>query len=487
MPHVPSAKLSGSELQTADVLSCANARGTVRVDEAAYERVRLSWEAAVRIANRRPVYGRTTGVGANRDVVVTADVAQDLRLLRSHATGTGDWLSHKTVRAALIVRLNQLLVGGSGMHPGIVDGITAALDADDLPRVRSFGAIGTGDLSSFAEIGLGLAGYAQLESGRTHQYWKPRIGDALALISTNAMTVALGVTATAAAERWFEHGLAISCLSLIAVNGSVEALAKQVHTARPHDGQAETAALLRALLKGHHWTPVRIQDSYGFRAMAQVNGTVRQSVDAMRDVLETEINSASENPLISIEDDDVFHNANFHALPVALAYDHTKLAISSSAQLAACRLLNLSDPGITRLSPFLSDGPAGSSGDMLLEYNSAAALARLRASAAPATLGSTVISRGAEDHASFATQAADQLNACVQEATYVVACELIAALRALTQKSEIVDSATALGSYRRRAQERIDMTTADRPLGDDLAEAVSFLQQPTGLERIFSD
>lgn len=166
MPYELRTTLTGSSLDAYAIAGHAvNSAVGFDIDDDARRRVAASRETAVRVAERRPVYGRTTGVGANRSVEVAAGREQDLRLLKSHATGSGDELPHGQVRAAMMVRLNQLLVGGSGMHPAIIDALSQALHDDDLPRVRAFGPIGTGDLTSFAEIGLGLAGLVPWKAG----------------------------------------------------------------------------------------------------------------------------------------------------------------------------------------------------------------------------------------------------------------------------------------------------------------------------------
>ncbi|WP_196810997.1 aromatic amino acid ammonia-lyase [Arthrobacter sp. 35W] len=473
--------LKGTGLSAAQLASLAAKPAAVDADPAAREQVRRAWQTAVETAAHRPVYGRTTGVGANRGVAVDgaeAGNAQDLRLLRSHATGSGALLPSTAVRAAMLVRMNQLLKGGSGIHPDIIDALLRCLADGDLPRVHSHGAIGTADLSAFAEIALGLMGEVPLASGALRSYWTPAIGDALPFISTNALTAASTALALAEAELWLEHYLHASACSLMAVNGSLEPFADEVHLARPLPGQAWAAAQIRHLLTGYAQHQWRVQDSFGFRTLAQVAGALRSSLDALTQVLEIELNASTENPLVSPAARDVFHNGNFHLVELALALDHTKLAIYSTAQLSGARLNNLSDPGMTGQAPFLAVGEPGSSGIMLLEYNCAAALARLRNAAAPATLGAAVISRGFEDHSSFASQAAEQLHSCLEAAATALGCELYAAVRALSITGAEPPSGTELGRYLAKARGLFDASLADRPLGGDLAAAVGFLQQP---------
>ncbi|MGW5383409.1 aromatic amino acid lyase [Nocardia sp. NPDC003963] len=470
--------LGGRGLAVERLMQLAAAPVRITADPAGHDKVRKSREAALRIAQRRAVYGRTTGVGGNRDDTVADGVEQDLRLLRSHATGSGGYLADHIVRASMIIRVNQILNGGSGIHPNIVAALTGAVAADALPRVHSRGAIGTGDLSAFAEIGLALIGDIPLSDGRTRQRWTPHHGDALPLISTNAMTVAIAAAASERVTNWLNHYLTVCVLSLIATRSSSEPFAPQVQAARPYLGQEEVAQRVRILLAGHRLAPVRVQDSYGFRAIAPICGATWQAVQRLKATLGIEMNSATENPLVCVDDDEIFHNGNFHGMPLALGVDELKLAVASSALLSQCRLANLTDPAVTGLRPFLADGPAGSSGVMLLEYTAAAAIAETKASAAPGSLGHTVISRGTEDHASFASQAAAQLTDILEQATVVLACELICAVRALGQQQRELDPGTPLGAYLRRVRDRLDSRVADRPLSPDLEVATEFLHEP---------
>ncbi len=476
--------LGGQHLSCQRLVDLARSAGPVDVDDAAAVLVSQSWSAIENVAGRRAVYGRTTGVGANRSISVDGPRGdKDVTLLRSHATGSGPWLPVSTVRAAVLVRLNQLLRGGSGMHPDIVQALVSSLNNARLPKVRAFGAIGTGDLSAFGDIALGLMGEAELADGSTEASWQPHEGDALPFISTNSMTIARAALLTGTLNDWLATYERVAAISLLAVRGSLEAYAPEVHKARPHAGQMRVAGEMNTLLSEQHWDSKRVQDSYGFRAMPQVAGALSHALDMLTRVLEVELNSAAENPYVSVESQDVFHNANFHTLELALAVDHAKLALSSVAHLSLARLNDLSNPEMTGLGPFLSAGEPGSSGTMLLEYNAAAALARLRSAAHPASLGSVVISRGTEDHASFSTQAVEQLEQCIDAATVVLACELLASVRALILQDREPLPDTVLGQY--FAQARSLLATEDprdRSLGSDLAQAIQHIHLLTGFE-----
>ncbi|SDZ07069.1 histidine ammonia-lyase [Saccharopolyspora shandongensis] len=468
--------LDGSSLTVDELLRLGvQEHPEITIDAQARARVADSAVLVNQVVRRRAVYGRTTGVGANRDTTISGNITHDLRLLRSHATSSGEVLDPVTTRMAMIVRLNQLLHGGSGMHPGILDALAIAIRENRIPVVHAAGAIGTGDLSAMAEIALGLAGETTLRDGSRRPLWRPTPGDSLPIISTNAVTIASTCQVLGQLRRWITHHTVAAGLSFIAVRASAEPLQPSVQEARPHPGQVRAAAELRTLLSGIEFRAARVQDSYGFRAYPQVAGALLDSLDGLERVLVTEANAAAENPLIDLAAHDVFHNGNFHGISVALAVDHVKLALSSLAQLSVARVTDLSSPEMTGLPAFLADGTPGSSGMMLLEYNQAAAQAALRQSAQPATLGSVVISRGTENHSSFSTQAARQLHQCLESATDVLACELLAAIRALDLRNERLPGTGHLSAYLRRIGRELNHDLADRSLTTDLATVRHFL------------
>lgn len=464
--------LDGTALSIDEVLRLgAQARPQLELADEARRRVADSWMLATELAGSRPVYGRTTGVGANRDTTVAQDVSSDLRLLRSHATGSGDPLPRVTVRMALLIRLNQLLRGGSGIHPDALDALLAALAGDRMPTVHAAGAIGTGDLSALGEIALALLGDGTAQD--RDPLWRLHAGDALPFLSSNAVTIATACAEIARLRRWQEQHASVAALSFLAVRASRESLQPAVQAARPQHGQAQAASAVRALLADCDAPSRRVQDSYGFRAYPQVTGALLDAAAALEHVVGTDIVSASENPLIDLESRDAFHNGNFHGIPLALAADRVKLALTSVGQLSVARLTDISDPDMTGLTSFLADTP-GASGVMLLEYNQAAAQADLRQNAQPATLGAVVISRGVENHSSFSTQAVSQLRRCLDAAFDVLACELVAAVRALELHGDRV--AGPLAAFVERLAPLIGHDPADRPLTADLAAARSFLE-----------
>ena len=449
----------------------------VEVDPEALRRAEEAWKLVPELVARRPIYGRTTGVGANRDELVDpAEAAEHgRRLMRSHAGGTGEAMPESLTRAMLLVRLNQLAAGRSGVHPRLLTALADALTAGALPLVHRTGAIGTGDLTALADVGLTLAGERPWARGELPPVpFDP--GDALAFQSSNAATIAEAVLACVALGRLLRASHAICALSYIALDGSPEAYSAVVHAARPHPGQVECAAELRRLL-GMHGVPrpgSRIQDPYGLRAFPQVEGPALDAYRYLRDVLTIEINASTENPMVSVEAEEIFHHAHFHTAYVAVALDRLRACVHHVAELSAARLGDLVEPTLTGLPAFLATGPHGSSGVMILEYVAHDALAQLRQAALPVTIGTAVVSRGLEDHASFATQAARQTSHVATAYRFVLACELVAAVRALRMRSASVVDLPVRDAFD-LAAEVLDPNLADRPLSEDIDHAANVL------------
>ncbi|MEU6665403.1 aromatic amino acid lyase [Streptomyces sp. NPDC046727] len=534
--------LDGGGLTLPALVRLADATAVPAVDPGALDRVARARETADRLAATGRWYGRGTGVGAHRSVAVDPadETAHGLRLLRSHAGGAGPLLPARQVRAMLAVRANQLLAAGSGIHPSFVTALTDALRLGVHPAVNRYGAVGTGDLTALAQTALTLLGERPwLTAGNTPPLRSRtgadpdgtapvdavpaeprtaasgehirgelpapvvlRAGDALALLSSNALALAQAALAAHEAELLLRATHAVTALSLAVVSGSPEAYAAPVHALRPYPGPARAAAEVRRLL-GLPDQPTapgpdglgaadepgpdrpgnagpggadrpgrsrRIQDPYGFRAFPQVHGAALDASAALRRIVEVEINCPSENPVLT-PDGHLYHHGGFFAAPLALALDGLNLALLKTAQLSAARLSALSRPDLTGLPAFLATGPAGSSGTMILEYTANSALAELRSNAAaPASAGHAVLSHGLEEAAGFAGQAARQTERAGAAYATLLACELVAAVRAL-RLHPVPPPVPALTL----AASALPAALEDRPLTGDITIATELL------------
>jgi histidine ammonia-lyase len=471
----PVVVVTGAGLTPGDVRTVAHDGAAVSVAPAAVERAERAWRTVREVAQRHVVYGRSTGVGANRDIDVSAtgDEEHGLRVLRSHAAGAGPLLDAARTRAMLVVRLNQLAAGGSGVEPGVLDVLAAALNQGLLPPVHSLGGIGTGDLTALASTALCVLGERPWRGGTLPPYPMDP-ADSLAFISSNAATVGEACLGTEDLRDLLDASVIVAALAFLAVDGSTEPYAEAVHAARPHVGQRAVAARMRELVADAVAAPTRVQDPYSYRAIPQVHGPAVEACGHLSRVLAVELNAACENPLVDVSGQSVWHNGNFHGGYVGLALDTMRAALFSTAALSAARLSTLVEPRYTGLRPFLADGPPASSGVMILEYVSQSALAQLRHHAAATGLATAVVSRGLEEHAAFSVQAARNLTEVVESYRVVLCCEVVAAVRALRMRGTRPLPGPLRDAFD-LAADALDPRTEDRPLDADLAAAAGVL------------
>ena len=480
--------IDGASLTCDGVVAVARDEVPVAIAAGAVTAARAAWETAREVAARRPVYGRTTGVGANRNVGLAGDdlAGHGLRLLRSHAAGSGPLQPADLGRAMLVTRLNQIGAGGSGVDPAVLDVLADALNRGFTPPVPLYGAIGTGDLTALASTGLCLIGERAWRTGTGPPPRFPlRPAEAPGFMSSNAATLGEAALACHDLGGLVSSAVVIAALSLLAVRGSLEPYAPAVHRGRPA-GQQRVARRMRALLAGPGlagpppgWPALRTIPRASRTPTAtgpfpQVHGPAADTLEYAAQVVTSELNAASENPLVDADGETVWHNGNFHAAYVGLALDSARAALFQTAALSAARLGTLVEPSFTGLQAFAADTPA-SSGIMILEYVAQSAVADLRRFATPAALGSAVLSRGVEEHAGFSTQSARASTDAVAAYRAVLACELAAAVRVLRMQ----DRAPAAGGPLRAAFDAadavLDPRTADRPLDADLSAAEGLL------------
>ncbi|MFD4412599.1 aromatic amino acid lyase [Streptomyces sp. NPDC058476] len=493
VPATGAALLDGHGLDAATVARIADRLVPPAPHPAALEAMeRTRWAARELAARGARVYGRSTGVGAHRGVAVEErdGTGHDLRLLLSHAGGIGDPLPARQVRAMMAVRTNQLLAAGSGLGPEIAVAMADALRAGAYPRVREYGSVGTGDLTALAQLGLALFGHGSWqrdESADEEGFPEPlkiRRGDALALLSSNALTLGQSALACHDLDGLLRAAHVVAALALHATDGSLEAYAPEVHRAHPHPAIGRAAARVRRLLGAPERPvspPARVQDPFGFRCFPQAHGPATEACAALEHVLSIDLNSAVENPLIGWDERTrapvAHHHGGFFATPLTLALDQLGLAVLGTARLSAARLSGLGRAELTGLRSYLADEASAGSGMMILEYSAAAALAEIQACAAPAALGHVVLSQGLEEAASFATQAARKSLRLAHAYRLVLGCELVAAVRALRQRGAAPDPRTPAGRAYVRAAAVLDPAMTDRPLTDDVTDAAALLDE----------
>ncbi|MEU5844794.1 aromatic amino acid lyase [Saccharopolyspora shandongensis] len=480
--------LDGSVLDCDQIARVAREGEKVALTNAALGKIATAHDQIAEVAARRPVYGRGTGVGANRTVLVSDAQGHGRRLLRSHAAASGPSLSADTVRAMLLIRLNQLAAGGSGVSPDTARGLQRLLNEHALPTVREHGSVGTGDLAALAGTALTLIGERPASRPWTPVADFPE-SDALPFISSNALTLGRITLALADLEPLVRAATVVAGLSFAAVRGNPEAFSEQAARATPFTGTAVVAEWLRELISSP-LAAARIQDPFGYRVFPQAHGAVVDAVADLTSAVTSLAATAQENPLLVTaaigEQATVVHHGGFHMAPLALRLDTARLAFAQEAPLLLGRIRTLTDPSYTQLTSFLAAGPPGSSGTMILEYVAGSAYGALRAAAAPASLETVVLSRGTEDDASFASLGARQLETTVHSYRTMIACELLHALRALAQRDERaagLPSPLLAEAWRRCHDDNTSYVAdhADRDLENELAAAEELLPVLAGL------
>jgi len=452
-------RLGADRLEVGAIVAWSRDPAPVEIAPDSWELVRRSAESAARISARQPVYGQTTGLGANRDHEV-ADADAGLRMLASHATASSDPYPDVAVRVALLIRLNQLLRGGSGISPDVVTALVRVLDEGPVPVIRRGGAVGTGDLSALAQVGVAVGADAR---------------SALPLMSSNAFTLA---SAALAWERWLRllavcHRIA--ALSAVALGANHEAYADPVHAGRPIARQRAVATEMRELLDGSRERPWRVQDPFGLRAYPQVVGVGATALDELADVVECDANAALESPHFS--EDAVWHHANWSAQLLSLRADAARLALYSVAALSMSRVSDLMDPALTGATRFLATDPQPSSGALMLEYLATAAVNSLAVTAQPALLGQIRISLGSEAHANFAPDSVEALDGMVDEFQQTMACELVAAVRAIRMRGNTaIVAEAAIAVVLDEALAALPADLADRSLTTDVDAARALIE-----------
>ncbi len=477
--------LSGSAT-IADVVALADGREQVSVSPAIVATVGRAHRLAAELSTRYDIYGRTTGVGANRATAVSpADSDYGMRLLRSHAVDAGDPLDDRTVRAMLAVRLIQLCVPGAGLDPAILAGLATMLNEDALPELRQYASIGTGDLAPLAGTALTLIGERPASKPLASMAkWGP--DSALPFMSSSALTVGRGCLALEALSRLERASSAIYMLSFLALGGNPQALSSIAAYASAAPYADSVAARLRSVLATTgrpEYRPARIQDPYGLRVYPVAQASLVASLHSLEGQLERTLNAAQENPLFDIENESVIHHGAFYQASLSLELDGTTLALALTAPITHSRIRMLNDPDTNGGNAFLAGDADGSSGLMMVEYVAAGAIAEIRNAAQPASAGTLVLSRGAEEDATFASQGAQQLERSMAAYRVLLCCELVGAVRLLRQRglddafSGVVGDTLALAEVLPRGDE-------DRDLRGDIAMAESVLD---GIGRLVDD
>lgn len=398
--------------------------------------------------SEQPIYGITTGFGSLCNISVGADELSQLQrnLVMSHACGTGERVPSEIVRLILLLKIQSLSYGYSGVQLRTVERLVEFYNRDILPVVYQQGSLGaSGDLAPLAHLSLPLLGLGEVEhEGRIRPAaevlaelgWEPlelQSKEGLALLNGTQFMSAYGVWSLMAARRLSDWADRIGALSLDAFDGRIEPFCDEVHVIRAHRGQLATARAVRRLLEGSELInrpKKHVQDPYSFRCMPQVHGATKDTIDYVEGVLETEINSPTDNPTVFPEEDMVVSAGNFHGQPIALAMDFLAIALAELGNISERRTYKLIS-GFRGLPNFLVANPGLNSGFMIPQYTAASIVSQTKGLCMPASVDSIPSSQGQEDHVSMGSNAATKLYRVVLNIERVLAIELFNAAQAL--------------------------------------------------------
>ena len=490
-------ELNGQSLQVEQVDAVARGVLPVRLADEARARVTESRRVVDKIiAEGRVVYGVNTGFGKLSDVRIAPEDLRrlQLNLVRSHACGVGRPLSEPETRALMLLRANVLALGFSGARPAAIDALLAMLERRVHAVVPEKGSVGaSGDLAPLAHLALAVIGEGEAfylgerlpgaEALRRAglQPLSLEAKEGLALLNGTQMMTAIGALALCRAEKAVRAADVAGAMTLEALKGTPAAFDQRIHAARPHPGQMAAAEHLRALLAdseirdSHLENDPRVQDAYSLRCMPQVHGATRGALAHIRQVLEIETASGTDNPLVFAEEEELISGGNFHGAPVALALDYAAIALTDLLSITERRINRLVHPDYNEgLPPFLAPNAGLSSGFMMLQVTAAALLNECRVLSHPASVDNTPTDGGKEDHVSMGVTAALKLRAIVENLEYALAIEFLTAAEGLEYRLPLRPGVGARQAYEviRRHAPRVAEDRTTTPDIEKLAAAI---------------
>lgn len=490
-------KLNGENLSLGAFESVAR-QSKVTVCDSVRERVAQSRQVVESLlAEGDTIYGINTGFGKLSSERIANDQVKELQrnLILSHSAGVGRALSREAVRGMMVLRLNSLVRGYSGVRQEVLDQLVECLNREVIPWVPSRGSVGaSGDLAPLAHVAAVLMGegYCQAVDGAKVSAASAlsaaglnplefEAKEALALINGTQLIGSVGGLALARAGRLLVAADIIAGMSLEALLGTDSVFAESVHLARPHPGQLAVAEHLRGLLAGSeliasHKHCGKVQDPYSLRCIPQVHGAARDGWSWSVQVLEREFNAASDNPVVLTSERRIVSGGNFHGAPVALACDTAAVALSYLGSMSERRCDKLLDTRESGLPPFLTEHGGLCSGLMIAQYGAAALVNENKLLSHSVTSDSIPTSAGHEDHVSMGPAAAFKLRRMVENLEQILAAEWICAGQALEYRRPL-----KFGPGTERGLEvlrrRVEPLKEDRYLADDLAAAKQLLTE----------
>jgi histidine ammonia-lyase len=496
--------LTGRDLTIAGLFQAERTRPAATLAPEARKRMQASRDAVVAaLADKRVVYGITTGFGAFANRQIPADKVRELQLnlVRSHSCGLGEPLESRLVRRILLLKANSLAAGVSGVRPLVVEALLAMFNKDVLPVIPSRGSVGaSGDLAPLAHLALAMIGEGEARQGE-HLLEGREVTDAagfeplqleakegLALLNGTQVSGALALEGLALSDTLLHSAIVIGALTTEALAGSHTPFDERIHAVRGMPGQTYCARQFRRLLveseiSRSHENCDRVQDPYAVRCMPQVYGAVADTIRHARGILEAELNGVSDNPLIFGED--ILSGGNFHAAPLGYLSDFLAIAITDLGSISERRTDLLDRRVNPNLNMFLTSEPGVESGFMLAHVTAAALASENKTLSHPASVDSIPTSAGQEDHVSMAPWAGVKLLRICENTASILAIELLAATHAIDSMRPLRTS-EALEAVHAAVRRDVPFDPRDHRLDGHIATLVRLIRSG-GLRSFLAD
>lgn len=487
-----------------DLIAIAREDANVQLTEESEVRITKTWELIERwLQEEKIIYGVTTGFGALSDVTISKKDTRQLQknILMSHAAGVGEPLDLETVRAVLALRVKDLARGHSGIRLETVRCFIDFLNKGVCPVVPEKGSVGaSGDLVPLAHISLVLMGLGEAfyrnqrmsgEEALTRCGMKPlelEAGEGLALINGTQVTTAIGALAVYDAVRLAKTTDIAAAMSLEVLMGSRMEFDPRIHHVRPHPGQAAAADNMIRITRNSeiissHKDCRRIQDAYTLRCSPQVHGASRDAIAYTENVVVTEMNSSTNNPLFFSESENFLMGGNFHGQPVALAMDFLCMAVSELGNISERRVERLVNPMLSGLPAFLVNEGGLNSGFMIAQYTAAALVSENKILSHPACVDSIPTSANKEDHVSMGTISARKCRDIVKNSEHIVAIELLCGAQAMDLLTNMKAGEGTMIAYR-VIRDSIPHLDSDRVLSKDIDTMIHLIRSEKIIEAV---
>ena len=501
-------QLDGNTLSPAEVYAVASENIEIKLSDDSWNRIVKSRKVVEDILDSgEVVYGINTGFGSLVDTNISNEHLQDLQvnLIRSHATGLGDGMSKPAVKAMMVARINSFARGFSGVHPNVVQQLIDYVNHDVTPYIPRIGSLGaSGDLAPLSHMALTLIGEGfvigddeekiptndlLLDKGLIPVELSAK--DGLSLINGTSQMLSYSILSLQILNNLLTISDVIYCTSLEAYQGSATPADARVHAARPHPGQILISTRIRQIMQGSeilagHKDCSKVQDPYSFRCAPQVHGAVYEALIGMRETIQIELNSTTDNPLVFPETTDhqstIISQGNFHGEILALCADRMSLALFELGSISERRMDQLLDSKKSGLPPFLATNSGLESGMMIVQYSAGSALSEMHGHAAPRTSFSTSTSAGQEDHVSMGATACWNLYQSCIRLSEVLACELVIACQGLEYNS--LNPAPFVKSLHKLVRTISPKLTKDRSTSTELQSIAKILREGAWLSRI---